>query len=131
VAEGKSYDVHLRWGATSGSLSVAGASIRGVTGLNRLNKELLWERGATGGLDYLVYKVKERKLALTPPKITLNDIVGAVYRLYIVLYWLVVGSFYAFTAVSVILLALRLLGLIWMVCVALVSFVYNDIKSYF
>ncbi|KAK3821662.1 MAG: WD40-repeat-containing domain protein [Benniella sp.] len=94
VVEGKSYDVHLRWGATSASLNVAGASIRGVNGLNRLNKELLWQRGATGGPDYLVYKVKERTLALTPqkiraPKIPLDDICEAVRIVFGCLFYVV------------------------------------------
>ncbi|KAK3821661.1 MAG: WD40-repeat-containing domain protein [Benniella sp.] len=128
VVEGKSYDVHLRWGATSASLNVAGASIRGVNGLNRLNKELLWERGATGGLDYLLYKVKEKTLVLIPRKIPLGDILR---KMDTALYWLVVGSSYAFIAVLVILLALRLLGLAWTVCVNILSLVYNEIKSYF
>jgi len=128
--EEKSYDVHLRWVTTSGSLSVAGASISGVNGLTRLNKELLWERGATGGLDYLAFKVKERTLALIQ-KITLDNIFGAVY---IVLYYPFMGCVWVFLAFSVIVAVLGVLRLLWLIgsiCVALVSLVYNYIKSHF
>jgi hypothetical protein len=40
--------VRLCWGATNGSLTVIGASIQGVRGLNSLNKQLLNQRGAEG-----------------------------------------------------------------------------------
>jgi hypothetical protein len=40
--------VNLCWGAIKGSLSVSGASIQDVRGLNALNKQLLMQRGAEG-----------------------------------------------------------------------------------
>jgi hypothetical protein len=42
------YHVQLCWASANGTLSVKGASIQGVRGLNQLSKQLLKQRGAEG-----------------------------------------------------------------------------------
>jgi len=48
VKEGGQHRVRMRWRSTNGQLSLEGACVQDVQGLNDLNKRLLKQRGATG-----------------------------------------------------------------------------------
>jgi len=56
--------VQLQWRASNGALAVTGASIQGVRGLTRINKQLLKQRGAVGDHEHLLREasIKSTKL---------------------------------------------------------------------